>query len=205
MFGGFNGNNGGNGGHHGHGHDHGHGHGHHGHHNNHNHGNEGFNGQVSSNQNWGQQNSWVPAQGAHYKLVSGLSNKMVMDVSQREADKNQLILYEWKNSSNQKFYFQSAGGNKWGIFSVQSNWTVEIPNASHVKGTRVVCGQPSMQANEMWELIPANFMGKPNSFFIKGCSGQVIDVYGAECKNEANITQWEHNGNNNQVWIIEQV
>ena len=57
----------------------------------------------------------------------------------------------------------------------------------------------------MWELVPANFMGKPNAFYIKGCSGQFMDVYGAECKNEAHVVQWEFNGNNNQIWVIEQV
>lgn len=151
------------------------------------------------------QNMWVPSPGAHYRLVSGLSSKMVLDVSQHHVEKNHLILYEWHNSANQKFYFQSAGNNKWGIFSAGSNLTVEIPNSSTFKGTRVVCSQPNMQQNEMWELVPANFMGKPNAFYLKGCSGQVMDVYGAECKNEAHIVQWDYNGNNNQIWVIEQI
>ena len=78
----------------GHGH---HGHGHHGHHNNHHNSNQGF---INQNQ-WGQQTGWTPVQGAHYKLVSGLSSKMVLDVSQNQHDYNHLILYEWHNSSNQ--------------------------------------------------------------------------------------------------------
>jgi len=61
-----------------------------------------------------------------------------------------------------------------------------------------------MQVNEFWELIPANFMGKPNAFYIKAFNGRCLDVNGAECKNEAHIIQWDYNGNNNQIWVIEQ-
>lgn len=183
----------------GHGH---HGHGHHGHHNNHhNNSNQGF---VNQNQ-WGQQTGWAPVQGAQYKIISGLSSKMVLDVSQNQHEYNHLILYEWHNSSNQKFYFQSIGGNKYGIFSSHNNQTVEIPNGNQNSGTRVVCGQPNMQVNEFWELIPASFMGKPNAFYIKSFNGKTIDVHGAECKNGAHIIQWDYNGNENQIWVIEQV
>jgi hypothetical protein len=47
-------------------------------------------------------------------------------------------------------------------------------------------------------------MGKPNAFYIKSFNGKVLDVHGGECKNEAHIIQWEYNGNNNQIWVIEQ-
>lgn len=96
-----------------------HGHGHHGHHHGHHHNNEGF-----SNQTWGQQMSWTPIQGASYRIVSALSSKMVLDVSQNHHEFNHLILYEWHNSANQRFYFQSIGGNKFGIFSQSNNGTV---------------------------------------------------------------------------------
>jgi hypothetical protein len=88
--------------------------------------------------------------GTPYKIVSGLSNKMVLDVSQSQQDYNQMHLYEWQNSPNQKFYFQSAGGNKYGIFSVKTNQTVEVPNGSTSNGARLICSQPNMQVNEFW-------------------------------------------------------
>jgi hypothetical protein len=69
---------------------HGHqGHGHHGHHHGHHH-QEGFN--VSVTQSWNQQ-AWQPTKGTHYKLVSGLSSKMVLDVSQNQHELNHVILY----------------------------------------------------------------------------------------------------------------
>jgi len=181
-------------------------HGHHGHEKHHgkqhgHHNNEGF---VSQGQ-WGQQTGWTPAHGAHYRIVSGLSSKMCLDVSQSQHDFNHLIIYEWNGGHNQKFYFQSAGGNKYGIFSAKTNQTVEIPNVSQSNGTRVVCGQPNMQVNEYWELVPANFMGKPNAFYIKSFCGKALDVKGGECHNEAHVIQWDYNGGNNQVWVIEQV
>lgn len=126
-------------GHHGH-HDHGHhGHGNHGHHehhdnnpnqyNNQHQGNQGFN--QGSNQGFNQgfnQGSnhvgWAPVQGAQYKIVSALASNMVLDVSQNQHDFNNLIIYQWGNGDNQKFYFQSVGGNKFGIFSTKTHQTV---------------------------------------------------------------------------------
>ncbi len=106
-------------GHHGHGH-----HGHHGHHdNNYNQhqGNQGFN--QGSNQNFNQ-SGWAPVQGAQYKIVSALASNMVLDVSQSQHDFNNLIIYQWGNGDNQKFYFNSIGGNKFGIFCAKNHQTV---------------------------------------------------------------------------------
>ena len=77
--------------------------------------------------------------------MSGLSSNMVLDVSQNPNDFNNLIIYQWSNGPNQKFYFQSAGDNKYGIFSVKNNQTVEVPNQSN--GARVLCGQANKQVN----------------------------------------------------------
>lgn len=136
MFGGFQ-----NHGQHGHGH---HGH-HHGHHKDH-HGHDNHN-QNQNQTQWGQQTSWSPIQGSHYKIVSGLSSKMVLDVSQSQHEHDHLIIYEWNNGANQKFYFQSLGGNKYGIFSSKNHQTVEVPQGSQHNGTRIVCGQPNKQVN----------------------------------------------------------
>lgn len=175
-----------------------HGHGHHGHHHGHHKDNQGF------NQGFNQQMSWAPTQGQQYKIVSGLSSKMVLDVSQSQHDHNHLIIYEFNNGANQKFYFQSIGGNKYGIFSAKTHQTVEVPNGSSQNGTRIVCSQANKQVNEFWELVPANFMGKPNAFYIKSFCGKTLDVKGGECHNEAHVIQWDYNGGNNQVWVIEQ-
>ena len=137
----------------GHGHQ---GHGHHGHHHGHNHHqneqNQGFNqqGQGFQYQGFTQQSGWTPVQGAYYKIVSGLASNMVLDVSQNPNDYNNLIIYEWGNGANQKFYFQSLGGNKYGIFSAKTNQTVEVPNGSQHNGTRINCSQANKQVNEFW-------------------------------------------------------
>jgi hypothetical protein len=62
-------------------------------------------------------------------------------------DFGNLILFEYKHGQNQKFYFQSVGGNKYGIFNAQNNKTVEIHQGNSNNGTRVVCSQPNKQAN----------------------------------------------------------
>lgn len=176
-----------------------HGHGHHGHHHGHHKDNQGF-----GNQGFNQQMSWAPIQGQQYRIVSGLSSKMVLDVSQSQHDHNHLIIYESNNGANQRFYFQSIGGNKYGIFSAKTHQTVEVPQGSSQNGTRIVCSQANKQVNEFWELIPANFMGKQNAFYIKSFCGKALDVKGGECHNEAHVIQWDYNGGNNQIWVIEQ-
>lgn len=135
----------------------GHGHGHNGHHNNHhNQGqgfNQGFSNQGFNNQNQGFNNqgfdqSWHPIQGALYKIESGLGHNMVLDVSTNPNDRDNLIIYQHNgNSPNQKFYFTSIGGNKYGIFSSHNNQTIEVQQGSHNNGTRIVSSQPNKQAN----------------------------------------------------------
>ena len=49
---------------------------------------------------------------------------MVLDVSQNPNDYNKLIVYAWNKNNNQKFYFKSVGGNKFGIFCVANNQTL---------------------------------------------------------------------------------
>ena len=141
----------------------GHGHGHHGHHNNHHNQGQGqgfnqgqgfsYQGQGFSNHNQGFSNqgfdqSWHPTQGALYKIESGLGHNMVLDVSTNPNDKNNLIIYQHNgNSPNQKFYFNSIGGNKYGIFSAHNNQTIEVQQGGHNNGTRIVSGQPHKQSN----------------------------------------------------------
>lgn len=48
-------------------------------------------------------------------------------------------------------------------------------------------------------------MGKKNAFYIKSFCGKALDVKGGECHNEAHVIQWDYNGGNNQIWIIEQI
>lgn len=89
--------------------------------------NQGFNNmnQGFNNMNQGfQQMGWHPTPGQRYKIVSALSPTMVLDVSQNPMDFNNLIIFTYGHTPNQKFYFQSAGNGKWGIFSVKTNQTV---------------------------------------------------------------------------------
>jgi hypothetical protein len=59
--------------------------------------------------------------------------------------------------------------------------------------------------NEFWELVPANFMNKPNAFYLKSFCGKTLDVNGGNAHNETHIIQWDYNGQNNQIWVIEQL
>jgi hypothetical protein len=191
---------------------HGHHHGHHGH------GkgqgfNQGFNNQGFNNQGQGfnnqgfnnqQQYGWQPIPGQHYKIVSAMAHNMVLDVSQNAFDFNNLIIFNWGNTANQKFYFQSIGGNKYGIFSAKTNQTVEVPQGSQHNGTRILVSQAHKQVNEFWELVPASFNGLNNAFYIKSFCGKALDVKGGVCQNEAHIIQWDYNGGKNQIWVIEQ-
>lgn len=130
----------------GHGHGH-HGHGHHGHHGQQQ---NNFNQQGGFNQGFNQVTGWAPSPGVHYKLVTALSHNMALDVSQNPNDFNKLIIYQYGGGPNQKFYFQSIGGNRYGIFCVKNNQTVEVPQGSQQNGARIVCSQPNKEVNEFW-------------------------------------------------------
>jgi len=54
-------------------------------------------------------------------LLTALSNKLALDVSQSNHDKNNLIVWEYNGGDNQKFLFTLLGGNKYAIFSAKSN------------------------------------------------------------------------------------
>ena len=68
----------------------------------------------------------MPIENVQYKIVSGCNNGMVLDVSQNPNDFNRLIVYSWCNNNNQKFYFKQVGANRFGIFCVSNNQTVEV-------------------------------------------------------------------------------
>lgn len=69
---------------------------------------------------------WRPEQGKHYRLLTGLSNKMALDVSQNSKDKNNLIIWESNEGDNQKFFFTHLGGNRYCIFSAKNNQIIEV-------------------------------------------------------------------------------
>lgn len=68
---------------------------------------------------------WLPSAGVNYRIQTALGQNMVLDVSTNPNDYNNLIIYQHNgNASNQRFYFHSLGGNKFGIFSCHNNQTV---------------------------------------------------------------------------------
>lgn len=48
-------------------------------------------------------------------------------------------------------------------------------------------------------------MGRNNAFYLKSFCGKALDVKGGNCHNEEHVIQWDYNGGNNQIWVIEQV
>lgn len=128
---------------------------------------------------------------------------MSLDVSQNPKDKNTLILYEWNGGDNQKFMFVKLGGNRYTIYSAKTNQIVEVAGDDENNGARVVVGHQSKKASEYFDLIPANFHGLHNAFYIKTFACKAVDVAGGQGVNEAKITQWDYHGKDNQVWIIE--
>jgi hypothetical protein len=59
------------------------------------------------------------------------------------------------------------GGNKYALFSAKSNQIVEVSHDDESNGARLACGHQNKKASEYFELIPANFNGLPNAFYIK--------------------------------------
>lgn len=94
--------------------------------------------------------AFVPQDNVLYKLVSGLDDDMVLDVSQNPQAMNSMIIYKWNNGANQKFAFRSVGNNKYAIFCSKNNMTVEVQEGKNNDGAPVVCSQPNKKENEFW-------------------------------------------------------
>ena len=94
--------------------------------------------------------TFVPQDNCLYRLISGLDDDMVLDVSQNPQSMNAIILYKWNNGPNQKFAFRSVGNNKYAIFCSKNNMTVEVPEGKNNDGAQIVCSQPNKKENEFW-------------------------------------------------------
>ena len=79
--------------------------------------------------------------------------------------------------------FTHLGGNRYSIFSAKTNEIVEIANSDSAKGSRLTLGHQNKKASEYFELIPANFQGKPNAFYIKTFNCMAVDVCGGQAVN----------------------
>lgn len=56
-----------------------------------------------------------------YHVYTALNPRLVFDVAQMSNGSHDLILYEWKNTKNQKFYFRQVKENKYKIINAQTN------------------------------------------------------------------------------------
>lgn len=87
-------------------------------------------------------------------------------------------MYEWNGGENQKFMFVHLGGNRYTIFSAKSNQIIEVAGDDENSGARLAVGHQSKKASEYFDLIPANFQGLPNAFYLKTFACKAVDVSG---------------------------
>lgn len=128
----------------------------------------------------------------------------VLDVSQGNKDKYQMILYKKNNGKNQLFYIKSAGPNFPNKYYLESalGATVEVPNDSTENEVQLLAGQKNSSKNEMWEIYPSQ---NQKGYHIRSFCGKVLDVSGCKAKNGQPIIQYDFNGGKNQTWVFRPV
>lgn len=133
-----------------------------------------------------------------------MNKKYVADISGNPDDHKKLILYKWNGGDNQQFYIQHHNG-KYIFVSASSGESVQIQGGSNDNGAKLHGSHKGHQSHEQFELIPCNNpqFAKKEAYFIRTHSGKTVDVSGGQCDNEAEIIQWDFNGNANQTWHIE--
>ena len=80
------------------------------------------------------------------------------------------------------------------MFSAKTNQIIEIAESKEENGARVTCGNQNKKASEFIDLIPANFNGLNNAFYLKTFCCKAVDVSGGQASNEAHVIQWEFGG-----------
>ena len=137
---------------------------------------------------------WHPELGKKYRIISGLSNKMALDVSQNPKDKNNLIIWENNGGDNQRFFFTHLGGNRYAMFSAKNNQIIEVAGDNEGNGARLTCGHQNKKASEYIEFIPANFNGLSTVFYLKTFCCKAVEVSGGQATNEAHVVQQDYTG-----------
>jgi hypothetical protein len=83
---------------------------------------------------------------------------------------------------------------------------MQVRNSKINNGAKIVFAPRTNQSNEKWQLIPVektdeSYKDKKAYYFRSFC-GKTIDVMHAKAVSDAEIMQYDYNGNPNQVWIF---
>lgn len=146
----------------------------------------------------------IPTSGRFYRIVNAASKKVwdVRDMS----DENGTLLQLWfkkKGNENQMFRFTSQGDGYYSIIAMHSEKAIEVGGSSLEAGATVnqwkhIKDYPP----QMWKLLAL----EGDKFILcNNNSGMVADVKDGKLTNGQEITQYDFNGTDAQIFYLEEV
>ncbi|MCI5863028.1 MAG: RICIN domain-containing protein [Lachnospiraceae bacterium] len=140
-----------------------------------------------------------------YQILSSANNNLALEV-ENGSDKNGTNIFgNTKNgSANQKFYFESVGGNEYAIKTYVSNKSkaVDVSGGSPEKGVNV----------RQWEYYDGNavhwklYTNEKGDYVLVSSTGdKVLDLTGAKTTAGTNVWTWNYYGANTQEWKLNKV
>ena len=83
---------------------------------------------------------------------------------------------------------------------------MQVKDTKINNGAKIIFGPRRNQPNEWWQLIPVaktheQYNGV-NAYFFRSFCGKTIDVKHAKATTDAEVFQYDYNGNTNQIWVF---
>lgn len=137
-----------------------------------------------------------PDPSTFYKILSVMDGTKAFTVNQAQ----ELKLQDFTGSDSQKFHVYLNNGKY--AFVAPNNSALYVVNDSAEDGATVKLdgGQHKTSFFEIAPVTTGQWAGKACT--IKTANGKVLDIYGAQANNGADIKQWEYHGNANQCWVV---
>jgi hypothetical protein len=147
----------------------------------------------ASDQEW----QLVTVDGAHYKIVSKLSGK-VLDVT-RGSELNGTPVQQWQYLGNPQQHWALIPVQPYYIANAWSGKVLDVPDGSPDDGALVQQWSANGNKQQLWQFLPAS--GRYYAI-LNSLTGKVLDASGASTSNGALIQQWEYLRGANQQWKI---
>lgn len=136
-----------------------------------------------------------------YSISTAMDKTYVLDCSLSEdpARKYTGCLWRFTGDKNQKFLVNKIHDDFYEIVESFSGRVMQVKNSKINNGAKIVFEPKSNRPNEWWQLIPVKKTNEAykdmNAFYFRSFCGKTIDVKHAKATNDAEVFQYDYNGN----------
>jgi hypothetical protein len=138
-----------------------------------------------------------------FKIINLNSGKAVSVTNGSNSSLSILIQWNFGNSNDQIWNFQSTGDGYYYIAGKYSGKVIEVKGASTLKGAFIQINDKNGNNNQLWQI---NLLGNNQYAIINKGSGMALSVASASKLNGAKLVQWTSiRTASEQKWVIEPV